>query len=59
MKTIRNLGKKTNTIFIMLLLTISILFIGVPFTTAQTEQNVETYAFVAAAPNPIGVGQSS
>ncbi len=48
---------KISAIPIILLLTISTLLVTFPITTAQSEPWKQTYAFINALPNPVGVGQ--
>jgi hypothetical protein len=56
----KNLTKKTMTTLIsaIMILTIAITIVALPTANAHTPpQDVKTYAFVTASPNPAGVGQ--
>jgi len=55
MQTQRN--KTLATTFVILILIATALFSAIPSAKAQTKM-VETFAFIAAAPDPIGVGQN-
>jgi hypothetical protein len=48
---------KISTITLILVLTASAMLISLPITNAQETETKETYAFVGANPNPVGVGQ--
>ena len=53
-------GKQTLSIIVILLLTVSGMMMAIPTSKAQTAASpYPTHAFVAVAPNPIGVGQTA
>ncbi len=44
---------------LILLLTLSVLMVGMQSLTVDAQSTLPTYAFIAAEPNPIGVGQTA
>jgi hypothetical protein len=57
LKIQKNQSKTSITIAIILMLSVSALIAAIPSANAAT-QMVDTFAFVAAAPDPVGVGQN-
>ncbi|MCX8150817.1 MAG: PQQ-binding-like beta-propeller repeat protein [Candidatus Bathyarchaeota archaeon] len=57
MKDKKQFSKSAIVVTIILMLAATSIFATVPFASAETKM-VETFSFIAAAPNPVGVGQN-
>jgi hypothetical protein len=56
MKTLTNKSKAT-AIALILMFAMTISLVALPNATAQETGTFQTYAFIGATPNPVGVGQ--